>query len=82
MSESEIGAYNCSSEPDATSCHLVLDDVMTFAEAAERWGLSDPAILRVAVTRGRFRPDEIRKSLHVWLVTRQAMERVFGPART
>ncbi|HHV63407.1 MAG TPA: DNA-binding protein [Firmicutes bacterium] len=54
---------------------------MTFQEAAKLWGLADASILRNAVRRGRFRPDEVRKSAGTWLVTRAAMERLYGPAK-
>lgn len=58
-----------------------IEDVMTFTEAARRWGLSDGAVLRMAVQRGQFNEGEVRKSDKVWLVTRAAMERLFGPEK-
>lgn len=55
-----------------------LNQVMTFSEAAEKWGLANGNTLRKAVERKRFHEDEIRKSGDVWLTTYQAMQRVFG----
>lgn len=58
-----------------------LNQVMTFSEAAEKWGLANGNTLRKAVERKRFQPDEIRKSGDVWLTTYRAMARVFGQPR-
>lgn len=57
------------------------DEVMTFSEAAEKWGLADGKTIRKAVERGRFEPHEIKKSGNVWLTTYEAMYRVFGEPR-
>lgn len=54
------------------------DEVMTFTEAAEKWGLADGKTIRKAVERGRFEPHEIKKSGNVWLTCYDAMCRVFG----
>lgn len=59
-----------------------LDEVLTFTEAAEKWGLADGKTIRKAVERGRFEPHEIKKSGNVWLTTYEAMQRVFGNPRT
>lgn len=55
-----------------------LAEVLTFSEAAEKWGFSDGNTLRKAVERQKFKPYEIRKSGNVWLTTYEAMARVFG----
>lgn len=55
-----------------------LSEVLTFSEAAEKWGFSDGNTIRKAVERNKFNPDEIRKSGNVWLTTYPAMVRVFG----
>jgi len=60
---------------------MKLEDVMTLTEAAERWGLSDGAVIRMAIKKGKFRPDEVRKSGGTWLITVDAMRRVFGDER-
>lgn len=56
----------------------VLDEIYTFSEAAEKWGLSDGAVLRNAVRRGYFKEGEYRQSGSTWLITKAAMERVYG----
>lgn len=56
----------------------VLDEIYTFSEAAEKWGLSDGAVLRNAVRRGYFKEGEYRQSGSTWLITKSAMERVYG----
>lgn len=58
-----------------------LMQVMTFSEAAEKWGFANGNTLRKAVERKKFREDEIRKSGDVWLTTYDAMLRVFGQPR-
>lgn len=58
-----------------------LTQVMTFSEAAEKWGFANGNTIRKAVERKKFNQDEIRKSGDVWLTTYQAMYRVFGQPR-
>lgn len=58
-----------------------LTQVLTFSEAAEKWGLAGGNTLRKAVERKRFKEDEIRKSGDTWLTTYEAMVRVFGLPR-
>lgn len=55
-----------------------LDEVLTFTEAAMKWGLADGKTIRKAVERGRFEAYEIKKNGNVWLTTYEAMQRVFG----
>lgn len=55
-----------------------LNKVLTFTEAAEKWGLAGGNTLRQAALRGKFAPHEIKKSGTVWLTTYAAMNRVFG----
>lgn len=61
------------------------EDVMTTAEAAERWGVSATTIklycLGTKNQTPKFNKNEYRKSGKVWLVTKSGMERVFGPER-
>ena len=54
-----------------------LKEVYTFAEASELWGLSE-STLRRAQHGGRFKEGETKKSGGTWLVTRAAMERLYG----
>ena len=54
-----------------------LDEVLTFTEAADKWGLADGKTIRKAVERGRFEPHEIKKSGNVWLTTYAAMQCVW-----
>lgn len=59
-----------------------LTQVLTFSEAAEKWGFANGNTLRKAVERKKFQPYEIRKSGDIWLTTYDAMMRVFGAPRT
>lgn len=58
-----------------------LTQVLTFSEAALKWGFVDGNTLRKAVKRNRFKEEEVRKSGDIWLTTYQAMYRVFGQPR-
>lgn len=58
-----------------------LNQVMTFTEAAAKWGFANGNTIRKAVERNKFLPVEIRKSGDVWLTTYSAMMRVFGQPR-
>lgn len=61
---------------------MKFEDVMTSAEAAERWGISPVTVKQACSgqrnTPPRFTSDECRKSKGTWLVSRQGMERVYG----
>ena len=53
-------------------------EIMTFAEASERWGLSD-STLRMAIKRGTLKEGkDYRKSGKVWLITKEAMQEKYG----
>lgn len=52
-------------------------EVFTFAEACKLWGLGE-STLRKANLDGRFQEGEVRQSGSTWLVTKQAMERLYG----
>ena len=65
-----------------TSKEALYEEVMTAAEAAERWG-KDPSTVQNACSGyrkspPRFTAAEARKAGRIWLVTRAGMERVFG----
>jgi hypothetical protein len=59
------------------------DDVMTATEVAERWHKSPVTVRQACSGYGnvppRFRPEEIRKSGIMWLISKKAVIRVFGP---
>ena len=61
---------------------MKFEDVLTSAEAAERWGISPVTIKQACAgqrnTPPRFTKSECRKSKGTWLVTKQGMERVYG----
>lgn len=58
------------------------EDVMTTAEAAERWGVSQTSVKHLCTgVQGRpprLTNEECRKSGRTWLVTRAGMERLYG----
>lgn len=58
----------------------VLEEVMTFPEACERWNLGE-STLRKAALNGRFLENEVRKSGKSWLVTYAGMRRLYGEER-
>lgn len=65
---------------------LYFEDVMTTKEVAERWGRS-PVSIKQLCTGAQGRPprlivgEECRKSGGTWLITKQGIERLFGPEK-
>ena len=61
----------------------VLEEVMTAAEAAEKWGLNARTIQQSCTgykgAPPRFAENEARKAGRIWLVTKAGMERLYGP---
>lgn len=55
-----------------------LDTVMTFSEATEKWGLADSTLRKLVTTNKLTENVDYRKSGKVWLITKDAMERVYG----
>ena len=61
---------------------MTLDDIMTTAEAAERWGIAQTSVKQLC-TGAQGRPprltaEECKKSGRTWIVTRTGMERLYG----
>lgn len=58
--------------------YTVLEEVMTLSEAAKKWGKVEGTI-RAAIKAGKFTEEiDYRKAGGTVLVTREAMERVYG----
>ncbi|WP_252217361.1 helix-turn-helix domain-containing protein [Clostridium sp. VAP41] len=55
-----------------------LDEVMTFAEASEKWGLGESTLRSTIRTDRLVEGVDYKKSGKVWLITKEAMERVYG----
>lgn len=51
---------------------------MTFSEATEKWGLADSTLRKMTTTDKLKEGIDYRKSGKVWLITNDAMERVYG----
>lgn len=60
-----------------------LNEVMTAAEAAEKWGKAPITVQQACSgyrkSSPRLTSDEARKAGRIWLVTRAGMERLYGP---
>lgn len=60
-----------------------INEVMTLSEASQKWNIPQITLKNAcAGQKGyppRFTADECRKSGRTWLVTRQGMERLYGP---
>jgi len=54
-----------------------LDMVLSLQEAAEIWKRDD-SVLRRAISSGRFKPNEYRKTGRNYIILKSAMERVYG----
>lgn len=56
----------------------ILYQILTGPEAAAEWGLAESTV-RNAAASGKFEAHEARRAGKNWLITREGMERVFGP---
>ncbi|MVX63727.1 helix-turn-helix domain-containing protein [Clostridium chromiireducens] len=55
-----------------------LKNTMTFSEAAEKWGITDSA-LRKMINTGKLKEYiHYRKSGSTWLITKNAMKKIYG----
>ena len=63
----------------------MINDVMTTTEAAQRWNVTTQTVkLACSGQKGyppRLKENECNKSGGTWLVTRQGMERLYGPEK-
>lgn len=57
---------------------IVLNDVMTFSEAAEKWNIDSSTLRKLVNTDKLIKDVDYRKSGSVWLITKEAMEKVYG----
>lgn len=55
----------------------LVNEVMTFSEAAEIYSISKPT-LRKNVDKGKYLKGEVRQSKSTWLITKDAMKRLYG----
>lgn len=55
-----------------------LDEIMTFSEASEIWGLGESTLRSTIRTDKLKEGADYRKSGKVWLITKEAMVRVYG----
>ena len=56
----------------------LLFDIMTVTEAAEEWGITEGAIRKAISTKKFIVGVDYRKAGRITLITREAMERVYG----
>lgn len=55
-----------------------INNILTFTEASQKWNI-DSSTLRKLVTTGKLIEDvDYRKSGNVWLITKEAMKKVYG----
>lgn len=64
----------------------MLNKVMTIKEASQRWGLDRGTLLKACKGQRGYEPiftkEECRQSGSTWLITYEAMERVYGMEKT
>lgn len=57
------------------------EGLLSFAEAAKKWGIDD-STLRKAVTSGKIVENaDAKKFGKQWIITEEAMQRIFGEPR-
>lgn len=57
---------------------LTIKDILTFTEASEEWGLDSSTLRKVVKTNKLTENIDYRKSGKVWLITREAMIKLYG----
>lgn len=62
---------------DVDNIDFSIDDVFTFSEATEKYNLYKTT-LRKNVDYDRYLPGEVRQSKGTWLITKMALERLYG----
>ena len=55
-----------------------LNNVMTFSEAAKKWGITDSALRKVVNTNKLQERVDYRKSGNTWIITKSAMIKLYG----
>ncbi len=55
-----------------------INDVMTFKEAAEKWGKKDNTLRMMVRTDKLIEGIDYRKSGNTWIITKEAMEKLYG----
>ena len=64
---------------------MELSDVLTASEAANLYGLDSSTLSRACTGQKGYPPlfkeGEFRKAGRIWLITRDAMERVYGKTK-
>jgi len=56
----------------------LMDYMMTFSEAAEKWGLDSSTLRKLIKTNKVKEGKDYKRSGSTWLITREAMERIYG----
>lgn len=55
-----------------------LDEVMSFSEATKKWNLGESTLRMATNRKSLIEGIDYRKSGSTWLITIEAMERVYG----
>lgn len=57
---------------------MTINDVMTFKEASENWNKKDNTLRMMVRTNKLSEGVDYRKSGNTWIITREAMEKLYG----
>lgn len=57
---------------------VILENALTFKEAAEIWGISDSALRKMINTDKLKENVHYKKSGNTWIITRTAMRKIYG----
>lgn len=75
----EVKIYACDENGELEIARFnILEKVMTFAEASEKWGLGESTLRSVVKTNRVTNGVDIKKSGKVWLITENAMKKLYG----
>lgn len=65
-------------ELDGIHPQYMIENILTFKEASEKWGLNDSTLRKLVTTDKLKEGIDYRKSGNVWLITKKAMESLYG----
>lgn len=58
--------------------NININNILTFTEAAEKWNIDSSTLRKLVNTDKLIKDVDYRKSGNVWLITKEAMKKVYG----
>lgn len=59
-----------------------INEIMTFAEASAKWNLNDSTLRKLVKTQRLKEGIDFRKSGNTWIITKEAIEKIYGKQKS